>query len=271
MTDKGTPKKKSGFFHDMKKALPYILVIGCIIAYCTQEEKPESKVKVGQYKELDLSSVHLSNYPDGDWLAYKIQNILDGDIITFFSLNEKYPTELKRKKFLESQEADSLKTQMKKKLSKLLNQIYKIRIDLGKKDDIGSYDIKSKAFRINISGRVKRSSWENTDPEKKEAQKINGLWFLTLPVKVDDTEYSFSTYVNIYTNEETALKIENNDRESVYLIFNPKINSDSDIEYLEAINVGLVIVAEESGGLLYGAKFSDFDEKTVWKYTYSLK
>ncbi len=221
-----------------------------MIGGCSKSDSviPSDTVNVGDY----------ANSQDESSIIYAL---IEEDIFKVYpELKYQYQTELQKEMFLKSKEAKELKESMKKELDALLQKTYKMRFDLG------SYDVKNEAFMIQMGMLL--PGWYCFDKSD-------------VPIRLNKGFFGeISRHIVLKFEKEKALELERSDSE-VYLIFNPTdsvIECEWDIHqktverlsqkaYVGVKDVGLVVVDKSTKKSLYAIKFSDFDEKKVWKKT----
>lgn len=181
-----------------------------------------------------------------------IVSILRGDIIKSFGLENIYDTELKKKRFMSSSEARSLKDSLKTLRSLNLSKNYEIDLTV----EACEYDLKKKGFVVRIDYQYYGYSSDEANEESFQEYKlgtstIQGIDFPSLPLKVVQglTVQTASQLLSIKCDETTATKMENH-KVNIRLIF--KLNGDlkklkkfaflyyEDVFYPTAKNVVLV-------------------------------
>lgn len=219
---------------------------------------PPESVNVGDYEYLgDRSYIH---------------GLAKGDIFLAYpelELRYKYATELSRETFMKSEEAKKIREEMKEEYRKLLQTTYKISIE-----KVGEYDTEREAFKVNLgmAGDISEGklfyhcAFEEVPAFRMDHPFVKGIsaTYVLIPVKKKEASQLEATILG----------------KSAYLVFNLRdgftelpvsaLGLSFKASYPKTKNVGLVVV-DRGGKTLYAVKFSDFDERKVWKKVDSAK
>lgn len=195
---------------------------------------------------------------DLDNFHYRLCGLVREDVFRSYpDLEHQYTTDLSKENFLKSKEAKQLREEMKKDLNIISQRTYRMCFH-----QIEAYNIEEKAFTISVPfGDIKKGKF-----------KMKGFLF---DVPWTNARHPFLN-INIPQILIPVGKKDASNLEPILLgkqpclIFNiiPSLVNDL---YFETKDIGLVVVDPSNNKTLYAVKFSDFDEKKVWKKVDSAK
>lgn len=221
----------------------FLIIVPCLV--CSQDLETVFKSKGIEYSDiedkttfLDLGDKNIDQYDEEDNVFKTIStesfwNILNLNLLEYYNLSDRYDTELKIKKYKETDNYGQKLKKIKKLKKELKNSIISTRLDY---DALSNYDLDRNAFVIELGNsdlysydiKTEKTGLDGNEYQDRPPKTIYNvsIEYLNIERIVSSKSFNKVFYKEIIlaqTNENRALKIENHKSDvDVYLIFDIK-------------------------------------------------